>query len=97
LLTRQTTAKIYQRPQSAMTSGKARNDEWILQYDPADRQVADPMTGWAGSQDTRRQLKMRFDSREDAVSYAERNGIDARVEEPPVHRLKLQAYSDNFR
>jgi hypothetical protein len=55
------------------------------------------MTGWTGSSDTREQLLLRFDTKSDAVAYAERMGIDAVIEPARVHRLKLQAYADNFR
>lgn len=91
------TARIYQRPLSAMSSGKAQADDWILEYVPSDRQGHDPLTGWYGSSDTRRQLDLRFNSKEEALAYAEKNAIAVTVEPPRVHRLKLQAYSDNFR
>ncbi|MBZ6378870.1 ETC complex I subunit [Pacificimonas flava] len=91
------TARIYQRPLSAMSSGKARGEEWVLEYEPDSRQVHDPLTGWYGSSDTRRQVKLRFESEEGAVAYARTKGLDYSVEPPRVHRLKLQSYSDNFR
>ena len=53
--------------------------------------------GWAGSSDTRRQVKLSFASADAAKAYAEKSGITARVEAAPVPILKLQAYSDNFR
>ena len=53
--------------------------------------------GWAGSGDTRQQVQLRFPSKEAAIAYAEKYGIDAIVHETPARRLKLQAYSDNFR
>ncbi|MBV7255703.1 ETC complex I subunit [Pacificimonas sp. WHA3] len=91
------TARIYQRAMSAMQSGKARADEWVLEYVPNARQRHDPMTGWAGSADTKQQLKLRFDSREQAIAYAEKKDVAYSVAPPRVHRLKIQAYSDNFR
>ena len=80
-----------------MQSGKGHADEWVLEYVPADRQRHDPMTGWYGSSDTKRQVKLRFDGREAAETYAKKLGLDVMIEAPRVHRLKLQAYSDNFR
>jgi hypothetical protein len=53
--------------------------------------------GWAGSGDTRRQVVLSFASREEAQAYAAKHGISARVAATPPRRLKLQAYSDNFR
>ena len=80
-----------------MQSGKARADEWVLEYEREDRQRHDPLTGWVGSADTKRQVRLRFESEAAAVSYAQKSGLDYVVEPPRVHRLKIQAYSDNFR
>ncbi|PLK25669.1 ETC complex I subunit [Novosphingobium sp. TH158] len=90
-------ARIYQRPKNAMQSGKALLDQWILDFVPAEAKRPDPLMGWAGSGDTQTQVTLRFDSREEAVAYAEKHGIAATVHATPPRRLKLQAYADNFR
>ena len=90
-------ARIYQRPKNAMQSGKARTEEWVLEFERADPQRPDPLTGWAGSADTRRQLTLRFDSADAARAYAEREGLTYTVLPPRTHRLKIQAYADNFK
>jgi hypothetical protein len=90
-------ARIFQRPKNAMQSGKALTDEWLLDFVPAEAARPDPLMGWPGSGDTRRQLTLRFPSKEAAVAYAEKHGISAIVHQPPQQRLKLQAYADNFR
>ena len=90
-------ARIYQRPKNAMQSGKARTEEWVLEFERADPQRPDPLTGWAGSADTRRQLRLRFDSADAARAYAEREGLAYTVLPPRTHRLKIQAYADNFK
>ena len=90
-------ARIYKRPQSAMQSGKARTDDWVLDFAPAEAKKADPLMGWAGSGDTRQQVQLKFPSCEAAQAYAEKCGISARVHTVPAKKLKLQAYADNFR
>ncbi|WBX83004.1 ETC complex I subunit [Sphingosinicella microcystinivorans] len=90
-------ARIYQRPKNAMQSGKAHTEEWVLEFERADPQRPDPLTGWAGSADTRRQLRLRFDSADAARAYAEREGLAYTVLPPRTHRLKIQAYADNFK
>lgn len=72
-------------------------DQWILEFVPAEAKRPDPLMGWAGSGDMQQQVQLSFPSREDAVAYAERYGIEARVHATPPRRLKLQAYADNFR
>ena len=38
--------------------------------------------GWTSSGDTRQQMRLWFDSKEEAIAYATREGIAYRVEEP---------------
>ena len=91
------TARIYQRPKNAMQSGRARTDGWILEYAPAEAKQPDPLTGWAGSGDTRDQLRLGFPTVEAAQAYADKEGVAYTLEPAPVRKLKLQAYADNFK
>ena len=54
-------------------------------------------TGWAGSGDTKQQLKLSFSSQDAAVAYAERNGVPFRIEEPKESRRRQMSYAENFR
>jgi hypothetical protein len=90
-------ARIYQRPKNAMQSGKALTDQWILEFEQSEARKADPLMGWTGSGDTQAQVQLRFPSREEAVAYAEKYGIAARVHATPNKTLKIQAYADNFK
>ena len=89
-------ARIYQRTKNAMQSGRARTDEWVLEYEPTEAKRPDPLTGWAGSGDTRDQLKLDFPTLEAARAYADREGLTAHVVSGAERKLKLQAYADNF-
>ena len=91
------TARIFQRLKSSMQSGKARTDRWQLEFEPAEPKSPDPLTGWAGSGDTREQVRLGFPTREAAVAYCEAQGFDHVVVPAPERTLKLQAYADNFR
>lgn len=90
-------ARIYQRPKNAMQSGRARTDQWLLEFAPAEAKQPDPLTGWAGSGDTREQVRLKFASSDDAVAYAQKKGWPFTVVPAPERKLKLQAYSDNFK
>ena len=90
-------ARIFQKPKNAMQSGRAGTQRWFLEYAPAEARKADPLMGWAGSGDTRRQLRLGFATSDEAVAYAEKNGIEVEVARTPVRTLKIQAYADNFR
>ncbi|QIG53263.1 ETC complex I subunit [Altererythrobacter sp. BO-6] len=90
-------ARIYQRPKNAMQSGKARTDEWVLEFEQSEARRPDPLMGWTGSGDTQAQVSLSFPSKDAAKAYAEKYGIAARVHATPPKALKLQAYADNFR
>lgn len=90
-------ALIYQVPKSAMQSGKAKTNNWVLEFERSEAMKPDPLMGWAGSGDTQAQVKLTFPSKEAAKAYAEKYGIVARVHATPPKTLKLQAYADNFR
>src|SRR3546814_20530893 len=62
--------RIYQRPKNAMQSGKARTDRWVVEFEPAEAKRPDPLTGWAGSGDTREQVLMNFASLEAEIGRA---------------------------
>lgn len=92
-----TQARIIQTSKNAMQSGRARDGEWHLEFDASDAQRPDPLMGWAGSADTRRQLNLKFKTLDAAKAYADRNGIDYTVITAAPKLLKIQAYADNFR
>lgn len=90
-------ASIYQRPKSPTQSGKALIEQWVLEFAAAEAKKPDPLMGWSGSGDTQQQVTLKFPTKEDAIAYAERYGIEAVVHSTPRRGLKLQAYADNFR
>ena len=92
-----THARIYQKPKNAMQSGRAGTEQWLLEFEPIDAQAPDPLMGWAGSADTRRQVSLSFATSDAALAYANGKGISARVDAAPKKVLKLQTYADNFR
>jgi ETC complex I subunit conserved region len=89
------TARIYQPARSAMQSGEAK-DNWLLEYEPEKPREIEPLMGWTSSADMRSQVKLKFGAKEEAIAYAERNGIAYRLEEPKSEARKILSYSDNF-
>jgi len=90
-------ARIYQQPKTAMQSGQAGTEDWVLDFEPSEPRRADPLMGWIGSGDTQAQVRLRFDTREEAVAYAEKRGLPYEVELPNPRRFRPKAYADNFR
>lgn len=90
-------ARIYKNPMNAMQSGQALTDKWVLEFEPSEARKADPLTGWSGSGDTQRQVKLKFKDADAAKAYADKCGLSYSVVPTPQKTLKLQAYADNFR
>ncbi|MBM2294433.1 ETC complex I subunit [Sulfitobacter pseudonitzschiae] len=91
-------ARIYQPAKTAMSSGTARTRGWVLDFIPATARTVDPLMGWTSSDDTQAQVRLRFDTREQAEDYARENGIDAVVQDPNKRKANIRpgGYGDNF-
>ena len=79
-------ARIYQPARNAMQSGVAKTKQWVLEYAPSSSREVDPLMGWTSSNDTQSQVRLKFDSKEAAIDYAEDNGID----HPWIRRLRRE-------
>ncbi len=89
-------AKIYRPAKTAMQSGRANTTQWVLEFEPQQAKRPDPLMGWASSGDTQRQVKLSFDTKDEAVAYAQRHGIPFRVKDVEEAPRKYKAYADNF-
>ena len=91
------TARIFRPAKSATQSGSARTKHWVLEYEPETPREIEPLMGWTSSSDMKSQVRLSFDTKEEALAYAARNGIEARVFEPVASGRRTMSYSDNFK
>ncbi len=91
------TARIYKPAKTAMQSGLARTKEWVLEHEPEAAREVDPLMGWTSSRDMRQQVKLTFETKEEAIAYAERNGLAYTLEEAQARKAVRKAYADNFK
>lgn len=89
-------ARIYRPAKTAMQSGKAKSRDWRLEFEPASARVIDPLMGWTGSTDMNGQVRLTFETSEEAVAYAERHGIPFRLIQPNEPPMLIKSYADNF-
>ena len=89
-------ARIYKPTKTAMQSGKAKTREWLLEFEPASARRPDPHTGWISSTDMDGQVRLHFDTMEEAAAYAERHGIAFQVFKAHERATIIKAYADNF-
>jgi len=80
-----------------MQSGLARTKDWVLDFEPEKPRRPDPLMGWAGHGDMHQQIRMEFDTKEEAVAYATRNGIAYTLYEPKPRAMVRKSYGDNFK
>lgn len=91
-------ARIYQPAKTAMQSGTAKTSHWILEFAQGSAREVDPLMGWTSSDDTQTQVRLRFDSRDEALAYAAAKGIEVTVTEPQArkHNIRARGYGENF-
>ena len=90
-------ARIFKPARTAMQSGKGKTQQWVLEFEPQSPTRPEPLMGYASSADTQSQVKLRFNSLEEAEAYAKREGIAYRVQKPSEPTVQRNSYSDNFR
>jgi hypothetical protein len=90
-------ARIFKPAKTAMQSGEARTKEWVLEFEPAAPQRAEPLMGWTSSADTRAQVRLEFATKEEAVAYAMREGLAHQVIEPKPRKPIRKTYAENFK
>lgn len=91
------TARISRPARTAMQSGTAKTHRWLLEFTPDTARSIDPLMGWTSSSETLTQLKLWFDSREEAEAYAAGRGLAYVVDEPKEPLRRTVSYSDNFK
>jgi hypothetical protein len=89
-------ARIYKPAKTAMQSGTAKTKLWVLEYEPEQPRSVEPLMGWTSSGDMRQQVRLRFETKDEAVAYCERAGIRYQLAEPKQATPRTISYSDNF-
>ena len=90
-------AKIFKPAKTAMQSGRSKFNKWVLKFSDKKNQLKDTMMGWNGGSSTISQIELKFSSKEEAVNYAKKNGIDYEVLETRERNVINKSYADNFK
>ncbi len=90
-------ARTYHKPsRSTMQAGLAATLYWILEYPPEEPREPDPLMGWTSARDTKRQIRLRFETLQQALKYVQRHALDADIERPQTAQLVVRNYASNF-
>ena len=90
------TIKIYKPSKTAMQSGFRKTKKWLAEYISDVDTTKDYLMGWNSSLDTNTQIKLFFDTKEKAISWAKKNKYQFYVEETKIRKIKIKTYASNF-
>ena len=88
--------RIYKPTKTAMQSGRAHCDDWVIEYELDTARAPEPLMGWIASGDTMNQPKLRFDSQEEAIAFAQGKGWTYTLIPARARKVKPRNYGDNF-
>ena len=88
--------RIYRPAKTAMQAGRARTDRWVVEFEPDAPRRVEPLMGWTSLADTKDQVRLWFDSEDEAVAFAKKNGYMYTVERPRERRMRPKSYAENF-
>lgn len=89
--------RIYKPAKTAMQSGTANTKEWVLEMERDMARAIDPLMGWTSSGDTQNQIRLTFESKDEAVAFAVKQGWAYTVREPKPRKPIKKSYADNFK
>ena len=90
------TIKIYKPSKTSMQSGIGKTKKWLAEYISDEETVKDHLMGWNSSADTKTQIKVFFDTKEQAIVWAKNNDYLYFVEESMIKKVTIKSYASNF-
>jgi hypothetical protein len=87
-------ARIYKVMGSPMQSGSG-SGKWFMDFSSNSKGI-DKVMGWVSSSDTMDEVKISFDSQEEAISFAIKNNYQFEIIKRPQPKIVRKSYSDNF-
>ena len=79
-----------------MQSGYKKTKSWLIEFEFDTSLQKDILMGWNSSKNTTKQLKLQFDSLEEAVSWCQNNSYEYRVVDQTFKKIKPKNYASNF-
>jgi hypothetical protein len=89
--------KIYKPYKTATQSGLSKFKHWIVEFPKDNNLGSDPLMGWQKSDNTYKQVQLKFDTLEQALQYVEKNKLNYILINEKEKKFKIKNYSDNFK
>lgn len=90
-------AVIYQPAKNVMQSGRGKANTWVLDYDEPVKRAPESLNGWTSADGTAGEVRLTFDSLEQATAFAEQNGLAYVVRPSAARKVRPRNYTDNFK
>lgn len=89
--------RIYRPSKSAMQSGRAKAQDWVMEYELKTARQPEVLMGWTSSGDSLNQVRLNFPTLEEAIIYAKKKGWDYTVQPAQERIVNPRNYVDNFK
>lgn len=80
-----------------MQSGRGKAGTWLLEYETVSKRAPESLMGWTSSEDTLNQVQLKFETQEEAVTFAEKKGWDVALTKEHERKIIPRNYGDNFK
>ncbi|PFH58811.1 hypothetical protein XA68_13179 [Ophiocordyceps unilateralis] len=92
------TVRIYKESKPATQSGDFRGRHWRMDWDilPKGHRWENELMGWQSSGDFMQGTHLNFETKEDAIQFADKQGYEYFVQEPSSRKFTPKAYANNF-
>ncbi|KAK9873792.1 hypothetical protein WA026_002150 [Henosepilachna vigintioctopunctata] len=88
--------RIYMPPKNAMQSGTNNLGHWEIDFEARER-WENPLMGWCSTGDPLSNMKVEFQSKEDAIQFCEKNSWRWYIQESKLDKpVKPKSYGINF-
>ena len=91
-------ASIYKPAKPATQSGTWHGHHWRMDWDVLSKghRWENPLMGWQSSADYMQGTRLSFNSKEDAINFANKQGYEYFVQEPNESKRVPKAYATQF-
>lgn len=89
--------RIFQPTKSVMQSADSKK-RWLLEFTPLKySKFHEPIMNWISSKDTNTQIKLWFNTKEQAIDYAKHHCLEYDITDSQPIRITPKNYANNFK
>jgi len=89
--------KIYKKSKSAMQSGVNNTKKWCLEALTFTQKKRNSIFSWTSAQGTQDQIKVYFNTLDEAIYFAQKNKIKYQLFKPNEKIRIIKSYASNFK